>query len=135
MLIPHLQFAGAVLIGLSLLHVAMPKRFAWSEELARLSLLNRQIFWVHTFFVALTVALMGVLLLFYPATVYERTPLARLVTTGLLIFWLARVFVQFFVYSPALWRGKPFETFVHIAFSLFWLYLVGVLACVLILIW
>jgi len=130
MLIAHLQFAGAVLLGLSLLHVAMPKRFAWSEELARLSVLNRQIFWVHTFFVVLIVAL----LLFYPETLHERTSLARLVTTGLVIFWLARAFVQFFVYSPKLWRGKPFETFVHIAFSLFWLYLVGVLACVLILI-
>ena len=135
MLIPALQFAGALLLALSLLHVAMPKRFAWTEELARLSLLNRQIFWVHTFFIALVVAQMGALLLFFPEMLLDRTPLARVITIGLLVFWLARAFTQFFVYSPALWRGKPFETFMHIAFSAFWLYLVGALSWVLTQIW
>ena len=135
MLILALRIGGTVLLGLSLLHAAMPKRFAWSEELARLSLLNRQIFWVHPFFIPLAVALMGVLLLFFPETLVDRTPLARLVTIGLLLFWLARAITQFFVYSPTLWRGKPFETFVHIAFSTFWLYLVGVLSWVLTRIW
>jgi len=127
-----LQFAGAALLALSLLHLVMPKRFAWSEELTRLSLLNRQIFYVHTFFIAFIVAQMGILFLFFPEALLEPSPLARLVTSGLCLFWLARAFIQFFVYSPALWRGKPFETFVHIAFSAFWLYLVGVLTWVLI---
>ncbi len=132
MLTTLLQIAGAGLLALSLLHLVMPKRFAWREELARLSLLNRQIFYVHTFFIAFIVAQMGVLFLFFPAALLEPSPLARLVTSGLCLFWLARAFTQFFVYSPALWRGKPFETFVHIAFSAFWLYLVGVLLWVLI---
>jgi hypothetical protein len=30
---------------------------------------------------------------------------------------------QFFGYSSQLWRGKPFETFAHIAFTLFWAWL------------
>ena len=30
---------------------------------------------------------------------------------------------KFFVYSPKLWLGKPFETIVHLIFSLFWIYL------------
>ena len=135
MMILALQFAGAVLLGLCLLHAAMPKRFSWAEELTRLSLLNRQIFWVHTFFIALMVGQMGVLFLFFPEMLLDRTPLARLVTIGLIVFWLARAFTQFFVYSPSLWRGKRFETFVHFAFGAFWLYLVGVLTWVLTQIW
>ena len=127
-----LQIAGASLLAISLLHFALPKRFAWSEELARLSLLNRQIFYVHTFFIAFIVAQMGVLFLFFPAALLEPSPLARLLAAGLWLFWFARAVIQFFVYSPALWRGKPFETFVHIAVSAFWLYLVGVLTWVLI---
>ncbi|MCX6607271.1 MAG: hypothetical protein NTV52_27315 [Acidobacteria bacterium] len=123
MLILALPIGGAVLLGLSLLHAAMPKRFAWSEELARLRLLNRQIFWVHTFFIALAVALMR-MLLFFPQTLLDRTPLARLVTIGLLLFWLARAVTQFFVYSRTLWRGKPFETLViaRAALAAVWLY-------------
>ena len=40
----HLRVAGAGLIVLALAHVLFPRRFAWREELPRLSLLNRQIF-------------------------------------------------------------------------------------------
>ena len=36
-----------------------PRQFRWREELARLSLLNRQIFLVHTFFIVLVVTMMG----------------------------------------------------------------------------
>ena len=31
--------------------------------------------------------------------------------------------IQFFGYSSKLWRGKVFETFAHIAFTLFWAWL------------
>jgi hypothetical protein len=32
------------------------------------------------------------------------------------------LYVQFFVYSTKLWKGKAFETMAHILFSLFWTY-------------
>jgi hypothetical protein len=38
-------------------------------------------------------------------------------------FWAIRLFIQFFGYSTKLWKGKPFETSVHLLFSLFWAYL------------
>lgn len=41
------------------------------------------------------------------------------------MFWALRLFTQFFVYSPKLWRGKRFETVVHIAFSMLWTYATG----------
>ena len=37
---------------------------------------------------------------------------------GLAIFWTVRLGVQFFGYSSVLWRGKTFETIVHILFSI-----------------
>ena len=46
--------AGLIFLGFGALHFFFPKRFLWREELSRLSLLNRQIFWVHCGFIVLT---------------------------------------------------------------------------------
>ncbi len=77
---------------------------------------------VHTFFVALTVMLIGLLCWFY-ADNLVNSAFGRVIAMGLGIFWGIRLLFQFFVYSPKLWRGKPFETTMHIIFSLLWIYL------------
>src|SRR5262245_8584583 len=96
---PLLKIAGASLLILSLAHAFFPARFKWKEELGRLSLLNRQIFQVHCFFIALVLFMFGLLALVFTDTLLQRTALARLVLAGLLLFWLARLFAQFFVYD------------------------------------
>ena len=121
----HLLSIGYVLLGLSFLHLIFPSYFRWKEELAALSLINRQIMGVHTFFIALTVLLMGLLCLFCHEDL-TTTPFGRKIALGVALFWGCRLFVQLFVYSPRLWRGKPFETAVHILFTLFWLYITTV---------
>lgn len=124
MLTRQVEVAGGLLVVLAMLHAAFPRYFKWRHELAPLSLLSRQIMYVHTFFVALVVLLMGLLCLTSAAELLT-TPLGRRVALGLGVFWLARLLVQFFGYSAELWRGKRFETGVHLLFSLLWLYLTG----------
>lgn len=119
----HLRAAGVLLLALALFHGVMPKRFGWREEMKNVSLLSRQIFYVHTFFIALTVGLMGVLSLFYAEELLKPSPLARGVLGGLSIFWLLRLAFQFFVYDASLWRGQAFETRIHWLFSALWFYL------------
>lgn len=80
---------------------------------------------VHTFFLALTVFLMGLLCLTSSNEIVE-TQLGRRIACGLGIFWSIRLFFQFFVYSSKLWKSKRFETIVHIAFSFLWTYLSSV---------
>ena len=109
-------------IALALLHAAFPKRFRWKEEFAGVSILSRQIMYVHTLFIALVVFLMG-LLCFTSAPDLIWTPLGKRVLFGLGIFWATRLAIQFVGYSSELWKGKRFETFVHILFSIFWAYL------------
>ena len=122
----HLRAAGVLLIALALFHGALPRRFGWRQELQNVSLLSRQIFYVHTFFIALTVGLMGTLVLFYADELLKAAPLARGVLGGLTVFWLCRLVFQFCVYDASLWRGQVFETRVHWLFSALWLYLVVV---------
>ena len=121
----QLRIIGFALVVLALLHAAFARYFNWRAEFAPVSLINRQMMYVHTFFVAFMVLLMGVLCL-TSAPDLVGTPLGRRVALGCGIFWLARLLIQFFGYSPELWRGKRFETGVHVVFIGFWTYLSAV---------
>lgn len=118
----HFKIIGILLITLSLIHVVFPRYFNWKNELKPLSLINRQIMTVHTFFIALTVLLIGLLCVFYNEELTE-TNLGKTITFGLAIFWTIRLFFQLFVYSPKLWKEKAFETSIHILFTVFWTYM------------
>lgn len=121
----HFHIIGISLMILALIHIIFPKYFNWKEELKSLSLMNKQMMTIHTFFIALIVFLMGLLCL-TSANELIGTKLGKTVSLGLGIFWAIRLFIQFFGYSSTLWKGKPFETFIHIVFSGFWIYLNGV---------
>ena len=120
----ELQFniIGIVLMALGAVHVTFPRYFNWKEELKPLSLVNKQLMEVHTFFIAFAVVLMGLLCVTSAAELI-RTNLGRKVSLGFGIFWLVRLYFQHFVYSAKLWKGKKFETVVHVVFTFFWLYL------------
>jgi hypothetical protein len=122
----HLRIAGALLLLLAAAHALFPRLFRWREELARLSLLNRQIFVVHDFFIALVVAMMGSVSLLDPAALLERARLGAWALGGLALFWTARLAIQLFVYDPSLWRGNGPRTVAHVAFTALWCYLAGV---------
>ena len=117
----QLKIIGLFLIVLSVIHVFFPKYFDWGEELSGLSTINRQMMYIHTFFIALVVLLMGVLCLTSPDQLLETT-LGKRVSLGLGIFWAARLYIQFFGYSKELWKGKKFETVIHVFFSFLWAY-------------
>lgn len=117
----HYKIIGSILILLALIHVFFPKYFQWDKELKMLSLINREMMIVHTFFIALIVFLMGLLCLL-SATELIDTQLGKTVSLGMGLFWAFRLVIQLFVYSPELWKGKKFETAVHILFTLTWIY-------------
>lgn len=117
----HFKIIGVLLIGLALMHIPFPKQFRWKEELRPLSLLNREMMYVHTLFIALMILLMGFLCLFSSNDLVS-TQLGRRVSLGMGIFWVTRLFIQFFGYSSELWKGKVFETTMHILFSILWIY-------------
>ena len=130
-LIKHLHFIGVMFILLALVHIVFPKRFQWREDLSKISLLNRQMMHVHTFFIALFVLLNGLLFLFYAEDLMQPSHLQKGIVTGLLIFWTVRGIIQHAYYSMELWRGKKFETLMHVLFSLFWFYVILILALIL----
>ena len=122
----HLRVAGALLLLLAAANLTFPRRFGWKEELARVSLFTRQVFFVHAGFIILTLGLFGVLSLLYAEELTAPGPLAVPVLVGLTTFWFARLVTQFLIYDSTLWRGNRFRTAAHVAFSGLWVYLVAV---------
>jgi hypothetical protein len=118
----NLKVVGVLLIALALLHLAFPNYFKWKQEMEAISLINKQMMYVHTFFIALVLLMMGVLCL-TSAEEIVQTSLGKKLAIGLGVFWLVRLGVQFFGYSSTLWRGKRLETSIHILFIALWTYL------------
>jgi len=123
MLEVHLRAAGFGLLLLALLHAFFPKRFAWRTDLAGVSLLNRQIFYVHTLFIAVTVAFFGALSILVAGAIGSGGPLVAALLGGFSVFWALRLAVQLFVFDRRLWRGHRFETAIHVIFTASWTYL------------
>ena len=118
----HFKIIGILLMFLAIVHVIFPKYFNWKQEFQSVSLINRQMMFVHTFFIALAVFLMGILCLISSTDLIE-TKLGKTISLGFGIFWAARLFTQIFIYSKKLWKGKTFETAMHVFFLLLWTYL------------
>ena len=123
-----LQIAGLLQLVLAFAHFGFARRLGWREELQRVSLLTRQIFWVHAGFLMLVLAGFGSLSLLCADDLLVRSRLARVVLGGLSVFWAARWYCQFFVYRPELWRGNKVNTRAHVLFALLWTFLAGVYA-------
>jgi hypothetical protein len=130
-LVVHLHVVGLVMALLVVVNLFVPGRFHWREELSRVSLLNRQIFEAHSFFIVLLLALFSALFLTCADALLEPTRLSRAVLGGLTVFWGLRMLVQWFFYSPAVWRGNRFNTMMHGVFSMTWIYVTAVCAAAL----
>ena len=131
----NLRIVGYVMAALVAVNLVVPVRYRWREESARMSLLNREIFVAHAVFIVLTLGLISALLLTSADALVERTPLSRAVLTGLTIFWGLRMLMQWFFYSPAIWRGDRFHTAMHWVFSGVWVYVTAVFTAALIGVW
>ena len=59
----HFKIIGGILVLLALAHGIFPRYFNWKQELNSMSIINRQLMYVHSFFIAFLIFLMGVLCL------------------------------------------------------------------------
>ena len=122
----QLRVVGILMALLVVVNMVVPRQLNWREEMRLLSLLNRQIFQVHSIFIVLTLALFSALLLTSGDALLEPTRLSRAVLIGLTIFWSVRMVMQWSFYSPEIWRGDRFRTVMHYLFSAAWIYITTV---------
>jgi hypothetical protein len=134
-LLTHLRLAGALLLLLGMSHAFFNRYFEWERELEAVSLLTRQIFFVHTFFIGMGVALAGAVSLFCADALLRPGVLSRAILAGLAAFWFCRLLAQFLAYDSAIWRGNRFRTLMHATFSVLWCYVTATYGFALIAVW
>ena len=109
------------MILLSVIHIGFPQYFKWKKEFKDITLINRQMMYYHTLFLALAIFLTGILCINSTEELLA-TNIGKKICQGIFIFWAFRLLIQFIGYSPTLWKGKLFETFIHILFTAIWIY-------------
>jgi len=124
----HLRIAGVLLLGVALSHLILPRAMGWRVELRAVSLMTRQVSYVHTYFIGLMCGLFGLVAVLMPGELLSADQLAVPVLVGALVVWGSRLLVQLFVFDPALWRGRTLTVLGHCAFVTLWSYLTLVFA-------
>ncbi|HUA28931.1 MAG TPA: hypothetical protein VMC03_08590 [Streptosporangiaceae bacterium] len=95
----NLTAAGTVLVGLGVLHLALPAVLGWRRELAGSSALNREVSYVHCFFIGLACVLWGLLPLTAGRLLLQPGPVTRIVLIGAVTFWASRLVIQLVVFN------------------------------------
>lgn len=134
-LVLHLRIVGIFLLLLGMSHAFFNRYFGWEQELAGVSLFTRRVFFVHNFFIGLSVVLLGAGSLFYADALLRPGVLSRVLLAGMTLFWFCRLLAQFVAYDSAIWRGNRFRTFMHMAFAVLWFYVTATYAIALVSIW
>ncbi len=128
LLIGLLRCTGAGFLALAAVHHPISRRLGWNEDVQRLQPVNAGIFHSHLFFICFGLILLGFTLLLGAPAFLERSPLGRWISGMLLLFWTMRLYRQWFGFSQELWRGKRFETAIHLAFTAVWILVIAVFA-------
>jgi hypothetical protein len=134
-----LQFAGVTMIALALAHFGLSKLLAWQEDTQKLRPINRQVFIVHTVFLAVGIFLLGLVCLFFAPSFLEKTTLAAVATACFAMCWLSRLICQIFVFRSEITKNKRLNDFLQVAGMMLWtfymalftglcLYQIGVIA-------
>jgi hypothetical protein len=99
---------------IAMLNLGLVRIMRWQDDLARMPLLIREVFKVHSLFISITVATFGILTFRFADTfVLGRNELAKWMAGAIGIFWSVRAIIQWIGYSTSHWRGLFGPTAVH----------------------
>jgi hypothetical protein len=75
--------------------LAIPRVLQWSDDVAKLRPLTRQVFWTYAGYIWVTNLCFGLLSVGAPASLIDGSPLAAAVSGFIALYWGARVVIQF----------------------------------------
>jgi hypothetical protein len=94
-----LEIVGGVLIALGISHLALPRILGWRQGFATLGKLDREVSYVHSYFIGLACVLWGLFPLLAGHEMLARGSVTSLVLVGAAIFWMSRLIVQLIVFN------------------------------------
>ena len=87
--------AGVGQLALAAGSLAIPKVLRWSDDVAKLRPLTRQVFWTYAAYIWTTNLAFGLLSALAPGWLLDGSPLAGAVAGFIAVYWGARVIIQF----------------------------------------
>ena len=89
-----IQLAGLAHFGILIASAMVPAKLNWKEELARLSPLQRQMYWIYGAYIVFCILGFGLISLLMPNPLTSGEPLGSVVSLFIAIFWAGRVALQ-----------------------------------------
>jgi hypothetical protein len=123
-----LQIAGAAMICLCLAHFYLARLLDWKSELKSLKPINQQVFFAHTMFLTIGMAMLGFVCIFYPQELTNKSTLAAISALCFALCWLSRLIFQFVVFTSALVEDTRLEKILRLAGTLLWSFLTALFA-------
>jgi hypothetical protein len=109
-----LRIVAVAQVMLAVLSLCLPRILDWKADLARMSLLVRQVFEIHSCFIALTLVIWGALTWkFAREMALAPTSLSQWLCAAIGLFWGVRCVMQWTHYSISHWRGNRVRTVIH----------------------
>ena len=109
-----LRLAALAQLGVVLLNLFLVRLMNWRPDLEAMSLLIREVFQIHIYFISITLAIFGVLTWRFAADIATAAhPLCVWLAMGIGIFWVIRSVMQWSHYSSVHWRGDRVRTLIH----------------------
>ena len=119
-------YSGLGQIALIIGSLAIPKLLNWSEVLQGVNPLTRQMFWVYSAYIWTTNLSFGLLSTFAPELLVRADPLAVAVNAFIVLYWGARVLIQFFYFDRSSMPSGGIYTVGEIALVLLFIALTAV---------
>lgn len=104
-----LRTAGAVQLVIAGANFVLPARLEYEKNLAPASLIVRQIFLVHGFYIVLVVTALGLLCVAAPHELLADGRLAHYLRCFIALFWTLRIPIQLGYYDPEVRRRNRVE--------------------------
>lgn len=109
-----LRSVAVLQLMVAALNLCLVRLMGWKDDLARLPLLPREVFHVHSWFISLTLAIFAALTWRFAGEMAGgASPIARWICGAIGIFWAIRAVFQWSYYSHEHWRGRSTPTAMH----------------------
>ena len=109
-----LRVAALAQLGIVVLNLFLVRLMNWRPDLEAMSLLIREVFQIHMYFISITLAIFGVLTWRFAGELATAAqPLCVWLAIGIGIFWAIRSVMQWSHYSTVHWRGDRLRTAIH----------------------
>ena len=111
-----LQICAGIQIFIAVFNLFLPRVLKWHDDLNRLPLLIKEVFFVHSWFISCITVIFATMTLKFGDQMLNGTNLACAWLAGMIgLFWLFRAILQITWYSSSHWKGIPSRTRIHIA--------------------